>query len=190
MASSVPVYTLGHANRSLEELCRIVESLEAGLVADVRRWPRSRRNPQFAREALEAACRERGIAYTWIPLLGGYRRPGPGAPTCFRSPGFNAYLQHIATREAQAALEQIVYPAMQGMVVVVLCAELHPWRCHRKIIADWLVIHGVRVVHVIDGSQRVEHRGTRCINVLRRLLAKTRNTGGNRHPYNPAAGRP
>ncbi len=190
MVSSVPVYTLGHANRSLEELCRIVESLGAGLVVDVRRWPRSRRNPQFTREALEAACRERGIAYTWIPLLGGYRKPGPGAPTCFRSPGFNAYLQHIARGEAQAALEQIVYPAMHGIVVVVLCAELHPWRCHRKIIADWLLIHGIRVIHVIDKSQHIEHQGTRCLETLKRLLAKARSPPGNRHPYNPADGGP
>jgi len=157
------VYTVGHSTRSLEELLRILEGLGARVVFDVRRWPRSRRFPWFNRESLEAELARRGVRYVWLGEELGGRRSGDGPGSCIRSKGFRAYATYLASsREAQRAIEAIEEEASRGPGVVVLCTERLPWRCHRWILADWLVLRGSRVVHVIDLGRSVEHRPAPC----------------------------
>ena len=162
------VYTVGHSTRSLEGFCSVIRGFGVDLVVDVRRWAGSRRFPHFSRFVLEAECLRRGVRYLWLPVLGGYR--GGGGLGCFKSPGFDAYALYLLSPEASRGLEVIVYEVLGGGVPVLMCAERLPWRCHRKILADWLVLHGFRVMHIIDEGTVVEHSGTRCIGALREAL--------------------
>ncbi|MET1100978.1 MAG: DUF488 family protein [Pyrodictiaceae archaeon] len=162
------IYTIGHSSRSLSQLLRLLRDKSVELVVDVRRWPSSKRFPWFNRSVLEEALRRHAIGYEWLgEVLGGYRRFGVdvednGGATCFRSQGFRAYALYVTTnKKAQEALRQIEEKA-KSRVTTILCMERIPWRCHRKIIADILVLHGLRVVHIIDEGYEVEHRPSRC----------------------------
>lgn len=161
------VYTIGHSSRSLEEFLEALLSLGIKLLVDVRRWPSSRRYPHFNRGNLESALSRHGIKYLWVPELGGYRRFGVdvedrGIATCFESEGFRAYATYILTsptaEEALLRLEELA----RGSRTAIMCSERVPWRCHRKIIADWLLSRGFRVIHIIELGRLVEHRPTRC----------------------------
>ncbi len=161
------VYTIGHSSRGIEEFLETLASLGIRLVVDVRRWPSSRKYPHFNRGNLESALSQHGIKYLWIPELGGYRRFGVdvedlGIATCFESEGFRAYVTYILTsptaEEALLRLEELA----RSYRTAIMCSERVPWRCHRKIIADWLLSRGFRVVHIIDPGRLVEHKPTRC----------------------------
>lgn len=119
-------------------------------VADVRRFPRSRRLPQFAADALEAALSETGVTYVWMPALGGRRRPTPGAPaTAWRTDGFKGFAEYLRTADFADALDELMNLA-GGLRTAMMCAEALWWRCHRRLIADVLVSLGVAVSHITE----------------------------------------
>lgn len=123
---------------------------------DVRRFPGSRRHPQFGEEALRAGLAAAGIAYRHEPDLGGRREPRPDSPnTAWRVAGFRGYADHMASREFQSALARLVAPP--HVPTAVMCAEALPWKCHRQLIADALVARGIEVVHLLGASQRQPH---------------------------------
>ena len=145
----VTVYTIGHSTRSIGELVALLEESGIRRLLDVRRFPGSRRHPQFARDALSAALAERGIAYGHEPDLGGMREPRPDSPnTAWRVAAFRGYADHMASPEFRAALGR-VRAAAAGERVAVMCAEAVPWRCHRQLVADALVAAGDEVRHVL-----------------------------------------
>ena len=164
------VYTVGHSSRGLDELLSLLEHLGIEFIVDVRRWPTSRKYPHFNRRSLEEALSKRRIMYAWMPELGGYRRFGVevediGIARCFESEGFRAYATYILTSpEAKEALERLERLARRHRVAV-MCSERIPWRCHRKIISDWLLSRGFRVVHIIDRERLVDHKPTRCADI-------------------------
>lgn len=128
------------------------------LVADVRRFPGSRRLLQFESGVLERSLGERGIAYRWLPALGGRRRPAADSPNLgWRHPAFRAYADHVASEEFAAGLLELLVLA-GGLRTVVMCAEVLWWRCHRRLIADVLTSFGVEVVHIYDASKAEPHR--------------------------------
>lgn len=161
------VYTLGYGGRSLEELISILEHLGVEIVLDVRRWNISRRLPEFSGRSLAEVLSRSGIEYVWMPELGGYRRFGAdvediGIARCFESEGFRAYATYITTTQAaKPHLEKLVRIASSSTSTL-LCREKLPWRCHRKILSDYLYVKGFRVLHVIDLDNIVEHRLSRC----------------------------
>ncbi len=166
------VYTIGHSSRSLDELLELLLGHGVQVVVDVRRWPRSRRNPQYNMEELRGRLSESGIEYIWLGSeLGGYRKlgvdaPDTGAGKCFKSEGFRAYAIYITTSTAaQEALERLAELAGSKLVAI-MCSERLPWRCHRKIISDWLIARGFRVLHIIDREHVVEHKLTKCAEVV------------------------
>ncbi len=177
------VYTIGHSTHGLDSFLGLVEAAGSGVLVDVRRWPRSRRSPWFNREALEDAARARGILYTWIPDLGGYRSFGRdvedrGLFRCFESEGFRAYATYLVLDpRPRRALEQIVYAAASRARPTVMCSEGLPWRCHRKIIADWLLAHGFRVVHILPDGSHAPHEGTRCLAEMVRVVKNASPAG-------------
>lgn len=124
-------------------------------VADVRRFPGSRRHPHLAGEALAATLPPRGIAYEHLPELGGRRRRVSGSPNDgWEVAAFQAYADHMATPEFAAGLDRLQELARERATAA-MCAEAPWWRCHRRLVADALVVRGWTVCHVMpDGSVR------------------------------------
>jgi uncharacterized protein (DUF488 family) len=152
------VWTIGHSNRTFDDFALILQDANIELVVDVRRFPGSRRLPQFASETLQAELEARGVAYHWIPALGGRRRPDPDSPnTGWTHPAFRAYADHIATEEFAEGLTELLMLS-GGLRTAIMCAEALWWRCHRRLIADVLVSLGVSVVHLLAPRKSEEHR--------------------------------
>jgi uncharacterized protein (DUF488 family) len=152
------IWTIGHSVRPIDELVTVLEAYDIELVVDVRRFPGSRRLPQFTAPALESSLAERGIAYRWIEALGGRRRLEPSsANSGWRHPAFRAYADYILTEEFAEGLFELLMVA-QGLRTVVMCAEVLWWRCHRRIIADVLTSLGIPVVHIRDARIAEPHR--------------------------------
>ena len=153
------VWTVGHSTRPAAEFLAVLANYRIELVADVRRYPGSRHQPQYQQHALETALRSEGIAYTWIPQLGGRRRPVSSAHTAWRHPAFRGYADHISTEEFATGLVELMLPA-HGLRTAVMCAEILWWRCHRRMIADVLVSLDSEVIHILDGKTAQPHRLT------------------------------
>ena len=126
----------------------------------MRRFPGSRRNPQFGSDALAASLGERGIDYIHEPALGGFRQPRPDSPNNgWENGSFRGYADYMATPEFAAALERLENAATQRSTAI-MCAEAQWWRCHRRLIADALTARGWRVLHLGLGPEPVEHELT------------------------------
>lgn len=152
------VWTIGHSTRAPGDLLAALAAHEIELLADVRRFPGSRRLPQFSGEALERTLAAQGIAYRWYPELGGRRRPDPESRnTAWRHSAFRAYADHLASEEFAAGLFDLLVLA-NGLRTAVMCAELLWWRCHRRLVADVLVSLGIEVVHIRDERVAERHR--------------------------------
>jgi len=152
------VWTIGHSTRTIEELLAVLSAYDIEAIADVRRFPGSRRLPQFSSAALEQALGNHGIAYLWLPSLGGRRRPDAASVNVgWRVPAFRAYADHIETEEFAGGLFELLMVA-RGLRTAVMCAEVLWWRCHRRIISDVLTSLDVSVVHIRDADTSEVHR--------------------------------
>lgn len=126
-------------------------------VVDVRAFPRSRRNPQFNLETLPGSLATAGIGYVHLPGLGGRRQETHDSPNAgWRHASFRAYADYMRTPEFQANLEMVVKIA-ENQRVALLCAEAVPWRCHRRLIADALLVQGRRVEHILGAARTQAH---------------------------------
>jgi len=153
----VTVWTVGHSNRPAADFISLLRAHGIELVADVRRYPGSRRNPQFGSEALRAALSEAGIDYVALPALGGRRRAQAGSLNQgLRSAQFRGFADYMATPDFAAALEALVATAAARRTAI-MCAEALPWRCHRSLIADALAARGVEVMHILGTGQPRAH---------------------------------
>jgi uncharacterized protein (DUF488 family) len=154
------VLTIGHSTHALEGFVALLRGAGAGTVADVRRFPGSRRHPQFAREALAAEMRAAGIDYAHLAALGGRRSVRPGSPNGgWREAGFRGYADHMGGPEFAAGLEALEALAAARLTAV-MCAEALWWRCHRRLVADALVARGWAVEHVGPDGGRTAHELT------------------------------
>lgn len=152
------VWTLGHSVRTIDAFVAALAAHGIELVADVRRFPGSRRLPQFSAPRFEASLAEAGIAYRWIPALGGRRRADPSAPdNAWRHPAFRAYAAYVDTEAFADGLFDLLMDA-EGLRTAIVCAEVLWWRCHRRIIADVLASLGAPVVHIRDERHAEPHR--------------------------------
>ena len=152
--------TIGHSTRTLEEFAAVLRAHGVEHVVDVRTVPRSRRNPQFNREALPEALAAYGIGYTHLPSLGGLRHPHADSPnTAWRNLSFRGYADYMETPEFAAGLAELLALAGQRQVAI-MCAEAVPWRCHRSLIADALLVRGVPVEDILSAARRAPHRLT------------------------------
>jgi uncharacterized protein (DUF488 family) len=155
-----PLFTIGHSTRTLDELVDICAAGGVHAIADVRTFPGSRRNPQFARRALEETLLGRGIAYLWLPALGGRRhRPRGAPPSPWRVEGFAAYADYMLGAEFRGGIEQLL-AALALRPTAIMCAEASPYRCHRRLISDWAELHGIEVIHLLDEQRRERHHVT------------------------------
>jgi uncharacterized protein (DUF488 family) len=152
------IYTIGHSTRSLEELVSLLREHGVKRLADIRRFPGSRRYPHFSRDALQVSLPERDIEYLHIPELGGRRRPNPDSKnTALQNEQFRAYADHMGTEEFRRAVDELL--ALEGRTAV-MCAEAVPWRCHRNLLSDELLRRGVEVVHIIGRGAAKRHAMT------------------------------
>ncbi len=151
------ILTVGHSTRYLKEFLRLLRAHQVTLVADVRKMPRSRRHPQFNQETLANALRDAGIDYAHFPGLGGLRRRRPDSPnTGWQNASFQGYADYMLTAEFERSLDEFLESA-RGHRPVLLCAEVLPWRCHRSLIADALVVRGVTVEHILGVTRAQVH---------------------------------
>ena len=153
-------WTIGHSTRTLEVFLGLLVEYRIEAIADVRRFPGSRRYPHFASEALAGSLPAHGIAYQWIPKLGGRRKVQPESPnTAWRNPSFRGYADYMQTDEFAANVDAVIELA-QTRTCALMCAEAVPWHCHRSLVADALLVRGVPVDDIIDARQRKPHKLT------------------------------
>lgn len=150
------MYTVGHGARPGEELVETLAAAGVRTLVDVRRFPRSRRHPQFNRTALEAAVEAAGIGYRHAVELGGRRSGEPGEErfACLELPAFRSYAARMGRPEFARALEDVLAEPTPCF----LCAETLPWQCHRRLIAELLTARGYEVVHLIRPGDSRPHR--------------------------------
>jgi uncharacterized protein (DUF488 family) len=151
------IWTVGHSNRSADGFLAVLRAHDIELVADVRRFPGSRKHPQFGGEALAQSLAQSGLGYTWIARLGGRRR-GEGGPEQqgWRNPSFRAYAAYTWTEEFALGLEELLHVA-SGARTAIMCSELLWWRCHRALVSDVLRYIGIDVVHLVDEGLGTAH---------------------------------
>src|SRR6202166_2211 len=152
-ASKMPaVLTIGHSNRTWKDFLEILRAHRVKRVIDVRSIPRSRHNPQFNRETLRTQLRSARIGYVRLRKLGGLRHARRDSPNMgWRNTSFRGFADYMQTSEFEAGLERLLKLARQKRSAV-MCAEAVPWRCHRSLIADALVVRGIRVEEIIGGK--------------------------------------
>jgi uncharacterized protein (DUF488 family) len=155
------IRTLGHGTLAADGFVALCRAAGVGTVVDVRRYPGSRRHPHFQREAMAGWLAEAGVGYRWLPALGGRRRPVPDSPNAaLRNPQFRGYADHMAGEEFRRGCDDLLDLARSGSVAV-LCAESVWWRCHRRLLADHLVlVAGLEVEHVLPGGRLSPHSPT------------------------------
>lgn len=154
------VWTIGHSTRSADEFRHTLAAYDIQALIDVRRFPGSRRLPQFGSDVLARDLDDAGVAYEWLASLGGRRRASPDSVnTAWRNEAFRAYADHIASEEFAEGLFELSMIA-QGLRTAIMCAEVLWWRCHRRLISDVLVSVGTEVVHIRDEKHSELHRLT------------------------------
>jgi uncharacterized protein (DUF488 family) len=159
-ADAHELYTVGHSTRSLVELVVLLDGAGVHELIDVRSVPRSRRHPHFDGDALAHVLPAHGIHYTHERALGGFRRPRPdSANRGWEHEAFQGYADHMASDEFRAGLERVKACARER-VACLMCAEAQWWRCHRRLVADALLVSGWRVLHLGLGGEPIEHELT------------------------------
>ena len=152
------VWTIGHSTLELADFLAILERHRIEQIADVRRFPTSRRHPRFAKETLSDALRASGIEYRWFEDLGG-RRSGEGSRSPnqgIRNAAFRGYADHMQSASFARAFETLEVWRAGGRTAL-LCAEALWWRCHRRLLADLFVTRGVETLHIMPGGRETAH---------------------------------
>ena len=149
---SIRLFTIGHSNRTFEEVLALLKEFKILALADIRRFPGSRTFPHFNRETLRTSLEACGIEYAWFENLGGFRHSKKNEASLnvgLETPGFRSYADHMLTAEFRKAVQELLSLATR-LPTAIMCAERFYWKCHRRILCDFLVAHDVSVVHVIE----------------------------------------
>jgi uncharacterized protein (DUF488 family) len=155
--SQAVVFTVGHSTRSLAEFIALLAAHSVRQLIDVRTVPRSRHNPQFNRDTLPAALEVAGIGYAHLPGLGGFRHAHPGSLNMgWRNVSFRGFADYMQTPEFAENLAALIEQATCEQLAL-MCAEAVPWRCHRSLIADALVVRGIRAAEIINATRVQVH---------------------------------
>lgn len=151
------VLTIGHSTRPLDVFIALLAAHSVSRLIDVRTVPRSRHNPQFDRDTLPAALEVAGIHYAHVAGLGGFRHTHPGSPNMgWRNVSFRGFADYMQTPEFAENLAGLIEQATHERIAL-MCAEAVPWRCHRSLIADALVVHGIRTDEIINKTRLQTH---------------------------------
>jgi uncharacterized protein (DUF488 family) len=157
----MPIRTVGHGTLSADAFSALLSAAGLEEVVDIRSYPGSRHNPQYNREAMEGWLPDAGLTYHWIRDLGGRRRGAPNSPNvALRNEAFRGYADHMATATFATGIEQLLAePAVDRTVV--MCSESVWWRCHRRLLADHLVlVREIDVMHLMHDGRQTPHAVT------------------------------
>lgn len=170
LAPPATLWTVGHSTHPIGEFLDILHAHGITRIADVRRFPGSRAQPQFNPEPFERALARSGIGYTAMPALGGRRKPRAGSPhTAWRNESFRGYADYMDTQEFSAAAAALAALAREDRVAA-MCAEGVWWRCHRSMIADYFKANGWEVLHILGAGGAKEHPYTAVAKVVDGVL--------------------
>jgi len=165
------IWTIGHSTRPIEDFLGLLSRARIKAVVDVRRFPGSRKCPQYCQKALAATLAEHALDYRWLPALGGRRRALPDSPnTAWRNASFRGYADYMSTGDFALGLAELVELASIARTAM-MCAEAVWWRCHRSMIADALCVRGIEVVHILDARHDVLHPMTSPAHVVAGTLS-------------------
>ena len=161
------IWMIGHSTRKIDIFISLLEENGIKLLADVRSWPGSKRYPQFNKEALAESLNAHGIRYEHFPGLGGRRKPNPDSRnTAWRNVSFRGYADYMETKEFHKGVERLLDLARETGPVAIMCAEALWWRCHRSLIADYLKVRGIEVVHIVDANKIEPHPFTSAAHLI------------------------
>ena len=151
------VYTIGHSTHSLDEFVGMLRAHSIRKLIDVRTVPGSRHNPQFGEVALRESMPAHDIHYEWMKQLGGLRHTTKASINMgWRNASFRGYADYMQTPEFDTAVEELVAKAKTS-IVAIMCAEAVPWRCHRSLIGDALLVRGIDVVDIMSATSVRAH---------------------------------
>lgn len=154
------MYTIGHSTRTADEFVGLLHDYEVTRLADIRTVRRSRHNPQFGREVLPETLRAAGIEYHALPALGGLRHGALTDRTAgWRNASFRAYAEYMQTPEFAAGIDELRAMAATATTAI-MCAEAVPWRCHRSLVGDALLVRGVQVRDIMSPTRAPAHQLT------------------------------
>lgn len=154
------IFTVGHSTLSLDDFVRLLRAYGIGRVVDVRTIPRSRHNPQFNQEDFRRALHNRGLHYRHMRDLGGLRHAHVNSVnTGWRNASFRGFADYMQTPDFQCAVDRLIALASSEPTAI-MCAEAVPWRCHRSLIADALLVRGVDVCHLFTATKSSPHSMT------------------------------
>lgn len=152
-----PVYTIGHSTRSIEEFITLLEIHQITQLVDIRTIPKSRYNPQFGQDELDKSLKQAGIHYTYLKALGGLRSQSENSINgAWRNKSFRNYADYMQTNEFGLGIESLMEIA-ENSVTAIMCAEAVPWRCHRSLVGDALVVRNIRVLDIISKTNVKAH---------------------------------
>ncbi len=158
--AKIKLFTIGHSSRTFDDFLSLLREFEISTLVDIRRFPGSRKFPYFSRQSLEVTLPASGIEYIWFEDLGG-RRSGPDTTESLnpglKSSGFRHYADYMQTEPFHAAVNRLLSIASTG-ITAIMCAEKLFWKCHRRLLSDYLVARGVHVEHIMDPGRSQPHK--------------------------------
>lgn len=177
MEQNRTIWTIGHSTRTFEEFLRLLNNDAIEQLIDVRRYPGSRKFPQFNTEALQVALIENKIGYSHMEALGGRRKASAASQnTVWNHPSFRGYADYMGTSGFQEALKSLEITASEKKCAI-MCSEAVWWRCHRSMISDQLKANGWTVIHIMGGNQHQEHPFTKPAKVIKGQLTYKNKPG-------------
>ena len=157
LPAEATIWTIGHSTRDFDAFLGLLREHRIEFLADVRHFPASARVPWTNREALAADLEQAGVGYAHFVDLGGYRKPRLDSTNKgWRNASFRGYADYMETAAFAAALDRLIARAKERRTAI-LCAEAVPWRCHRSLLSDALLVRGVRVVHILGPGSTQDH---------------------------------
>jgi uncharacterized protein (DUF488 family) len=170
----VRIWTIGHSTRTIDEFTSLLKENEIKLLADVRAWPGSKRYPQFNKDTLAESLTAHGISYEHFPELGGKRKSKPDSRNAaWRNASFRGYADYMETEQFQKGIQRLLNVAEETGPTAIMCAEAVWWRCHRSLIADYLKVRGVEVLHILGANKIEPHPYTSAAHIVDGVLSYT-----------------
>ena len=158
MTTVTTVFTIGHSTRTIGEFVELLHAQGVRQLVDIRTIPRSRHNPQFGQDQLPGSLAEASIRYSYLAKLGGLRSSRQDSLNAgWRNASFRSYADYMQTDDFAAGVDELVALAEKAPTAI-MCAEAVPWRCHRSLVGDALLVRGLEVLDIIGpGPPRLEH---------------------------------